>query len=288
MTIVPMIDLMKDGVKGGYAVGAFNVNNLEYLQAVLNAAQELKSPVIVSAARSEFEYMSGDTLVAIIKSYSSRYSVPVAINLDHGPNIEAVADAIKAGWTSVMYDGSMLSLEENIKNTREVVKLAHLFGVCVEGEIGTIGGTDEMELGKGQSSHRESYMADPAHCKRFVDETGIDCLAAAIGTAHGLYKLPPKLDFERLDTIRKLTKLPIVLHGGTGVPVADIQKAVSLGVGKINFSTVVRQACIETLKKTLAADPDNLDLMHIMGKSRDAMQSAVMDCMKMTKSNGKA
>lgn len=145
-----------------------------------------------------------------------------------------------------------------------------------------------MELGKGQSAHKESYMADPAACKRFVDETGVDCLAAAIGTAHGLYKLPPKLDFDRLDTIRKLTKVPIVLHGGTGVPQADIQKAISLGVGKINFSTVVRQACIETMKKTLAAEPDNLDLMYIMGKSRDAMQKAIMDCMKMTKSNGKA
>lgn len=282
-----MIDLMREGVSRGYAVGAFNVSNMEYVQAVLEVASDLQSPVIMQAAGSELHYMGGPTLRTIVESCRDRFNIQLAINLDHGADQKTVALAIKSGFTSVMFDGSSLPYEENVRKTTEICRLAKLFDICVEGEIGMIGGADEMEMGSGQSQHKESYLADPDQCADFVQRTGIDCLAAAVGTAHGFYKLPPKLDFDRLDRIRDLTGVPLVLHGGTGVPQEDIRRAISLGVGKINFSTVVRHAFISQLRETLKADPETLDLMLLMGKSKERMKDSICKQIVMCKSDGR-
>jgi len=265
----------------GYAVGAFNTNNLEYIQAILEAAEEAQSPVIIQAAGSEIDYMGGFVFTDIVRRMMS---VPVAINLDHGESYDRSVQCIQYGFTSVMFDGSRLSFEDNIAVTRDVVKAAHAAGISVEGEIGIIGGTAEIEDMRDHSQE----LSDPEECRYFVEQTGVDCLAASIGTAHGLYKAAPRLDFERLKTIAELTRVPLVLHGGTGVPAADIKQAISLGVAKINFSTVVRQACISQMKATLAEDPDNLDLMSILGRSKASMKKVLIEMMTMCGSVQKA
>ena len=279
-----MKKLMDDALAGGYAVGAFNVNNLEYIQAVLESAAESRSPVIVQAADSECAYMGHKNFVEMVKNIGEGMDIPVAIHLDHGSSFESAVRCVRAGFTSVMFDGSKLPYDENVAIMKRIVEVCRPLGVTVEGEIGRIGGE---ELNQGDAVPEE-LLSDPVESLDFCRKTGIDCLAAAIGTVHGFYKSTPKLDFPRLRKIREAVKLPIVLHGGTGIPEADIKQAISLGVAKINFSTVVRHACIVQLGKTLAENPGNLDLMFILSKSRQKMKEAILNQMRMCGSIGKA
>ena len=285
MSIVTNKQLLDRAKEGHYAVAAFNTNNLEYTQAILKAAEELKAPVIVEAAKVEIDYMNGDVFVAMVKKMAESLSIPIGIHLDHGPSIEEAIRCMRYGFTSVMYDGSKLPLEENIANTRKVVEFAHICGVSVEGEIGLIGsGSDGPEGKYGDSS----TIADPDECEQFVKETGVDCFAAGIGNAHGLYKGKPKLHFDVLKEIEKRTRIPLVLHGGTGIPEEDLRKAITMGVSKINFSTVMRKGCIDTLRETLDANPGELGLMKILGPSRDKMVEIAKDHIRMCMSDGKA
>ena len=251
MSIVTGRELLTDARARHYAVAAFNTNNLEYMQAILEAAAELSSPVIVSAAKSEIDYMNGPTFVAMVRTLSARFAIPVAIHLDHGPSYDEAVRCINYGFTSVMYDGSRFPLDENIAVTKKVVEAAHACGISVEGEIGVIGQAADNPEGL----KAESGLASPVECERFVKETGVDFFAAAIGNAHGLYVGKPKLHFDRLTDIARRTGVPLVLHGGTGIPVEDIKKAISISVAKINFSTIMRQGYIETMRKTLDANP---------------------------------
>jgi ketose-bisphosphate aldolase len=285
MSIVTTKELLTNAKARHYAVPAFNTNNLEYTQAILEAAAEMGSPVIVEAAKSEIDYMNGFTFVAIVRTLAEKIPIKVAIHLDHGPSYEEAIRCINYGFTSVMYDGSRLSLEENIYNTKKIVEAAHVCGISVEGEIGVIGQAADSPEGKKTDA---DGLASPTECERFVKETGVDCFAAAIGNAHGLYLKEPKLDFDRLADIERRTRVPLVLHGGTGIPLEDIKKAISLGVSKINFSTVMRQACIETLRKTLAANPGDLDLMKMLTPSRLAMKQTAIEHIRMCGSDGKA
>ena len=290
MQLYPMKTLLDEAVKGKYAVGAFNTNTLEYSHAILEAANELNSPVIIQAAPQEMMYMGAKTFVNMVKSIieDKNIKVPVTINLDHGSTYADAMIAINAGFTGLMIDASKQSFLDNIKETKKVVEAAHSVGISVEAELGKIGGTDELTGEKGDMDVQDDFLINPDDAKEFVEKTNIDCLAAAIGTAHGLYKFAPKLDFNRLEKTFKLTGIPIVMHGGTGVPREDILKAISYGVGKINFSTVVRQACIGQLHKTLKEYPDELDLMFILGKSKDKMKEAVKNQILMCGSNNKA
>lgn len=273
--IQPMGRLLKHAKNHGYAVGAFNTSNLEYIQAILETAQEMNSPVIIQAAGSEIDYMGGKVFIDILRRINESLTVPVAVNLDHGESFERAMQCISFGFTSVMIDGSRLPLEKNIAVTKDVVKAAHAAGVTVEGEIGIIGGAAEID----DMKNFEETLSDPEECAYFVRETGVDCLAASIGTAHGLYKTKPKLDFTRLSDIVSLTQLPMVLHGGTGIPEEDIKEAVKRGVAKINFSTAVRQACILNMKETLQQRPEELDLMSILGDAKKCMKKTVADMM---------
>ncbi|MGA2614892.1 MAG: class II fructose-bisphosphate aldolase [Spirochaetia bacterium] len=285
MSIVTAGELLTDARAGRYAVAAFNTNNLEYTQAILEAAAELSSPVIVSAAKSEIDYMNGPTFVAMVRTLAARLAIPVAIHLDHGPSYEEAVRCINYGFTSVMYDGSRLSLEENIANTKKVVEAAHACGISVEGEIGVIGQAADSPEGLKTES---DGLASPDDCELFVKETGVDYFAAAIGNAHGLYTRKPKLDFDRLTDIARRTRIPLVLHGGTGIPVEDIKKAISISVAKINFSTIMRQGYIETMRKTLAANPGELDLMKLLTPSKLAMKEIAKQHILMCGSNNKA
>jgi ketose-bisphosphate aldolase len=285
MSIVTTKELLADAKARHYAVAAFNTNNLEYTQAILEAATEMKSPVIIEAAKSEIDYMNGFTFVAMVRTLSDKLPINVAIHLDHGPSYDEAVRCLNYGFSSVMYDGSRLNLDENIRNTQKVVEAAHACGVSVEGEIGVIGqAADSPEGKKGESD----ALASPTECERFVKESGVDCFAAAIGNAHGLYTKKPKLDFDRLSDIERRTRVPLVLHGGTGIPLEDIKKAISLGVAKINFSTIMRQGYIETLRKTLEENPGDLDLMKLLTPSKLAMRAIAIQHLKMCGSDGKA
>jgi len=285
MSVVTGRHLLDRAREGHYAVPAFNTNNLEYLQAIIGAAAELRSPVIISAAKSEIDYMDGHVFVAMVKAMAERLPIPVSIHLDHGPSYDEAVRCLRYGFTSIMYDGSRHPLEENIATTRGIVAAANACGVPVEGEIGVIG-----QAADGPEGPRSDMigLADPAQCERFVKETGVDSLAAAIGNAHGLYTRKPELRFDLLEEIRERTGVPLVLHGGTGIPEEDIRKAITMGVSKINFSTVMRKGAIETLTRTLDANPGELDYMKLLTPARLAMMDIARTHIRMCMSEGKA
>lgn len=283
MPMLPMSTLLNEALKGGYAVGAFNTNNLEYLRAILQAAEEMQAPVIIQAAESEVDYMGGYLFLDMVRRLTAEMTVPFSVHLDHGPSYQTAMRCIRYGFSSVMFDGSLLPFDQNIATTRKVVEAAHAVGISVEGEFGLIGGTDDVEGYGG-----ESALSDPEQCEIFVRETGVDCFAASIGTAHGLYRSEPKLDFARLDEIVRRTGVPIVLHGGSGVPEKDVREAIRRGVAKINFSTIVRKAAIDELKATLRDYPEQLDFMWILDRSSAKMKDAVKSMMAMTGSEGRA
>jgi ketose-bisphosphate aldolase len=229
--------------------------------------------------------MDGHTFVAMVTELSKKLPIPVGIHLDHGPSYEEVIRCLNYGFKSVMYDGSALPLAENIAVTKEVVRAAHACGVSVEGEIGVIGQAADGPEGKKNDM---TGIADPDECERFVKETGVDCLAAAIGNAHGLYKRKPELRFDILSQLEKRTGVPLVLHGGTGIPEEDLRKAITMGVSKINFSTVMRKGAIETLAATLNSSPGELDYMKLLTPAREKMTEIAKQHIIMCMSDHKA
>lgn len=276
MKLCTMKELIGRAYHEHYAVPAFNICNLETIQGVLEAAQDMRAPVILQAHWLEAYYSSPETVVSIIKSVAGQKDVQVAIHLDHGASYEDTVRCVRGGFTSVMYDGSQLPLDENIANLKKVCEMAKAVGVTVEGEIGTIGQTSEM----GETLD-QVYMTDPADAKRISDETAIDCLAVAIGNAHGFYTSEPKLDFERLSEIAKVVRVPLVLHGGTGIPCDQIQRAITMGISKINFSSVLRKAFITNMNGYINGNPDEISLMDVMTHGKDAMKLAVKDSIGM-------
>lgn len=274
MPLVSMTEMLNKAKDGGYAVGQFNVNNLEFAQAILAAAQEENSPVILGVSEGAGRYMGGYKVVAaMVKALmeTMNITVPVALHLDHGSSFESCVLALNAGFTSVMIDGSHLPLEENIALTKRVVDVAHTLGASVEAELGRIGGQeDDLKVDEAEASY-----AIPSECVRMAKETGIDCLAPALGSAHGPYKGEPKLGFDRMKEIQELTNLPLVLHGGTGIPTKDIQKAISLGTAKINVNTENQMASAATVRQVLAENPDLYDPRKYLGPAREAIKETV-------------
>lgn len=234
MSLVTMKEILVPARKGKYAIGAFEFWSLDSAQAVVEASQSLGMPVILQAGPLECEYAgSVKNLSNIAKMVADDASVPVALHLDHAENYEFVCEAIDAGFTSVMIDGSMLSFRENIAITKKVVAAAKPFGITVEGEIGRLAGNE----GNINASEEEAAQTDPDEAQIFVEETGIDALAVAIGTAHGFYKFTPKINIERLKMIAEKVSLPIVLHGGSGTPDMKVQEAIECGIAKVNICT---------------------------------------------------
>jgi len=285
MPLVSMTEMLEKAKAGKYAVGQFNINNLEYTQAILQAAEEEKSPVILGVSEGAARYMGGFKLVtAMVKALMEEYkiTVPVAIHLDHGSSFESCARAIHAGFTSVMIDASHHPFEENIQITSKVVELAHLHGISVEAELGTVGGQEDDVVGEG------IIYADPNECVELVNRTGIDALAPALGSVHGPYHGEPNLGFKEMEEIAKLTGKPLVLHGGTGIPTHDIQKAISLGTAKINVNTENQIASAKTVREVLAKDADLYDPRKYLGPARETIKDTVKGKMKEFGSVGKA
>lgn len=284
MPLVSMKEMLETAKANGYAVGQFNINNLEYVQAILQAAEEEKSPVILGVSEGAGKYMGGfKVVVAMVKALMEEYgtTVPVAIHLDHGSSFEKVAQAIHAGFTSVMIDASHSPIEENIAITKKVTELAHIHGVSVEAEVGTVGGEEDGVIGGIQ-------YADLEECKRIVAETGIDCLAPALGSVHGPYKGEPNLGFKEMEEISEAVKIPLVLHGGTGIPLKDIQKAISLGTAKINVNTENQMAQTVAVRKVLEEKPELYDPRKYLGPGTEAIKQTVIGKMREFGSSQKA
>ncbi len=283
MPLVTGKELVQMADQGGFAVGAFNVNNLEIIKAIVESAEEEGSPAILQASQGAIKYAGIDYIAAMVKAASEQVTVPLALHLDHGTSFEQNMLCIRKGFTSVMFDGSGYPLDENIRRTQEVIKVAHAVGVSVEGELGKIAGTeDDISV-----EERDALLTDPEEAKKFAEETGIDFLAVAIGTAHGPYKGEPKLDFDRLERIRSLTDTPIVLHGASGVPEASIERAIDLGVRKINIDTNLRQAFTEGLKSKIAEKPEEIDPRKLLGPAKDAMKEVIKEKMRLFGSSGR-
>jgi fructose-bisphosphate aldolase class II len=285
MPLVSMKEMLITAKEQGYAVGQFNLNNLEFTQAILQAAKEENSPVILGVSEGAARYMGGfKTVVAMVEALIEDYDVqvPVAIHLDHGSSFESCAKAIHAGFTSVMIDASHHPFEENIEITSKVVELAHFHGVSVEAELGTVGGQEDDVIAEGV------IYADANECEELVNRTGIDCLAPALGSVHGPYKGEPNLGFAEMKEIGDRTGLPLVLHGGTGIPTKDIQKSVSLGTAKINVNTENQIASAKAVREVLAAQPEQYDPRKYLGPAREAIKETVQGKMREFGSSNKA
>ncbi len=275
MYLIPMHQLLAEAEKGGYAIPAINFCNVEVLYPALAAAKECKSPLIMQMATSEIYYFGEDAVGAFVDQAAQRYGVRVALHLDHGREYEETIRCIKRGFSSVMFDGSSLAFNDNVAVTREVVKAAHAAGISVEGEIGRILGAEDA----GYQEASQDELSDPQAAADFAKATSVDCLAVAIGTAHGFYKKEPRLDFDRLRKIRELTdNLPIVLHGGTGVSDQAIQQAIEFGVRKINFSTVIRAEFIKAFRQAANANPEEWGLMELSEFGKTKVKETVSRC----------
>lgn len=284
MALVSIDELLSKADREGYAVGAFNANNMEIVQAIMEAAEKENSPVIMQASQGAIKYAGLDFITGLVKIAAQSSRIPVALHLDHGTDFGQLVRCIRSGFSSVMYDGSKLPLEENIAITRKVLDIANPIGVSVEAELGKIGGTeDDVHV-----SAKEAMYTDPEEARYFVEQTGIKSLAIAIGTAHGQYKGTPQLDFDRLALIKSLVKIPIVLHGSSGVPDQSIRKAISLGVCKVNIDTNIREAFVWKMREVMAEKPNEIDPRQLLGPAREAAVEVIREKIRVFGSSGKA
>ncbi|WP_243077661.1 ketose 1,6-bisphosphate aldolase [Pantoea sp. MQR6] len=286
MALISLAQGLAHAQQHGYALGAFNVIDTHFLRALFKAAEQQRSPFIINIAEVHFKYITLDHLVEAVRFEAAKHAIPVVLNLDHGLHFEAVMQAIRLGFTSVMFDGSTLSYEENLRQTREVVKIAHAVGVSVEAELGAVGGDEGGALfGEADSAK----FTDPNLAAEFVRETGIDTLAVAIGNAHGKYKGEPKLDFERLAAIRQQAGVPLVLHGGSGISDADFRRAIELGIHEINFYTGMSQAALGAIDQCMSSRNTRYDeFAEMLMAVETAISEIVMQQMQIFGSSGKA
>jgi 6-phospho-5-dehydro-2-deoxy-D-gluconate aldolase len=274
--LVSMKDILLKAKEGGYAVGQYNINSLQWAQAILQAAEEEQAPVILAASDRLVDYLGGfHTIAAMVKGLIEEMSitVPVVLHLDHGMSVDRCKRAIDAGFSSVMIDGSHFSIDENIAMTKQVVDYARPKQVSVEAEVGTVGGMEDGLIGGVK-------YADPHECLRIVKETGIDALAAALGSVHGLYQGEPILGFDEMKQISELTGVPLVLHGGSGIPDYQIKKAIEFGHAKINVNTECLQAWAQAVREMLTNDRQVYDPRTILTPGKEAIIETVKGKMK--------
>jgi fructose-bisphosphate aldolase class II len=271
MALVSMKEMLIKARSNHYAVGQFNINNLEWTQAILDEAEALKAPVILGVSEGAARYMGGYLVIAaMVKAYieAKHISVPVALHLDHGSSFEVCKEAIDAGFTSVMIDASHHPFEENVEITKKVVDYAHARGVSVEAEIGKVGGQEDDVVA-------ESMYADPQECKVLVEKTNIDALAPALGSVHGPYHGEPKLGFNEMEYINNLLNMPLVLHGGSGIPDVQLRKAIDRGTAKINVNTESQQAWTAIVRKVLTENTKVYDPRKIIGPGKEGIRNVV-------------
>ncbi len=308
--LVSATALLKKAQRGRYAIGAFNIDNLEMVQAVIEAATSLKSPAIIATSESSIRYAGMHVLYSLIAA-ATKGPVPFVLHLDHGKDISLIQKCIKAGWTSVMYDGSLLSYEQNIKKTQTIASFAKKYNVSVEAELGALKAQEDGEQSK------KSFFTDPAQASAFVRATNIDFLAIAIGTSHGAFKAPHtvKLDYARLAAIRKTVSVPLVLHGAStlsvglqkkmhatcskiddclrlegahGVSAPTIKKCIALGIAKVNVGTDLRASFVAGVRSALLEHTTSIDERDLLTEARDLVRKTVEERIRLFGSAGKA
>lgn len=282
--LVITTEMLLKAQKENYAVPAFNIHNLETLQVVVDTAIELKSPVIIAGTPGTVQYAGAEYLVAIAEVAAHKYHIPIALHLDHFEDIDEIKKCIDIGFTSAMIDASKEPFEDNVQKVKKIVEYAHARGVVVEAELGRLVGIEDNMI----VDEKDSAYTDPEMAKEFVERTGIDSLAVAIGTAHGLYKGEPKLDFDRLQKIKNKVSIPLVLHGASDVPELLVKRAISLGICKVNIATDLKIPFANAVKKYFIANVDANDPRKYMTPGKIAMREIVIAKIKMCGSENKA
>ena len=307
MPLISAKVILDDANKNGYAVGAFNANNMEFLQSIFAAADSEKSPIIIAASEGAMKYAGAEMLYSMVKTLSDAHPrIPAALHLDHGSNIKAVMTAVKAGFTSVMIDASHFQYEENLKMTKQIVGICHPVGISVEAELGRLQGVEDNV----SVAERDAVLVNPVEARDFVESSGIDFLAPAIGTSHGAFKFKgeAKLDFERLKKVKELTGIPLVLHGASSVPEASskrfeefggdlkgakgvpfdiLKEAVKFGINKVNTDTDLRISFLAKVRESVATDKSQIDPRKIFGPARDYVIEVIRERMKVLGSSGR-
>ena len=283
MAYVTSKEMLLDAQKGGYAVGAFNAENMEMVKAIIAAAEELRAPVMIQTTGGTIKYGGEAVYAAIVKAEAEKASVPVCLHLDHGPSMEMAVRCLRAGYSSVMIDGSKLPFEENIAISSLVAKMAAAVGVPCEAELGKVGGKEDDTVSDGKDIY-----TDPAEAKEFAERTGITSLAVGIGTAHGFYKGIPVLDVDRLSEIRQVVEIPLVLHGASGLTDEQVRECVKRGICKVNFATELRKAYTDAVRVFLNENPDAFDPKAYSKEGMKAVTELVKARMKVCGCEGKA
>lgn len=282
MSFVTTKQMLADADKGAYAVGAFNVENMEMVMAVIKAAEEMHAPAILQTTPSTIKYAGLPLYYANVEAAARQAAVPIALHLDHGSSFALAMQALRIGYTSIMIDGSHEAFEDNIALTRSVVEACAASDIPVEAELGKVGGKeDDLDCD-------DPGYTDPEDAVKFVEETGVSSLAVAIGTAHGIYKGEPKLDVDRLSEIRKRVAVPLVLHGASGVPEETVKECIRRGISKVNFATELRIAYSNGIKKFLQEHPDAFDPKKYGAVGMEYVTEAVKDKIRMCGSENKA
>ena len=277
-------EMLKKAQREKYAVPAFNIHNLETLEVVVETAAELKSPVILAGTPSTIAYAGGEFIVAMAEAAAEKYNIPIAIHLDHFEVIDEIKHFVDLGFKSTMIDASHAPFEENIETVKKVVEYAHKYDATVEAELGRLGGQEDDLV----VDEKDSKYTNPKQAKEYVERTGIDSLAVAIGTAHGLYKGEAKIDFERLKEIRDVVDVPLVLHGASDIPDEIVKKAISLGICKVNVATDLKIPFSDAVKKYFVEHPEANDPRKYMTPGKDAMKKVVEHKIMVCGSNGRA
>ncbi len=287
MALAPFKNLLQHALQEHYAIGAYTTFNMEYTRGLVEAAQENQSPIIIMFGTVESDYAGMERLCSIILREINLSKIPIGLHFDHGNSFEIVIKAIASGFNSVMFDGSHLPYEENVEITREIVRVAHAVDIAVEAELGLVGGT-EGETGTEELNTETTGLTNPDQALDFVNKTGVDALAVAIGTAHGLYRKKPTIDIDRLIAIRKKVAVPLVLHGGSDTPEEKLLSSIDHGIAKININSDLKAAFARSLRNSLSNAPDDIAFEKHLAQATTAMKKALKQKMELFRSSGKA
>ncbi|MEI3607244.1 tagatose-bisphosphate aldolase subunit GatY [Pseudogracilibacillus sp. SE30717A] len=277
-------DMLIKARQGGYAIPAFNIHNLETIQAVVEAASALRSPLILAATPGTMDYSGRSYIQSIAENAAKENDIPIALHLDHHETVESIKESLKLGVKSVMIDGSMGSFEDNIAITKKVVEVAHVFGATVEAELGKLVGQEDDII----VEEKDAEYTDPDQAAIFVKETRIDSLAVAIGTGHGVYEIKPNLDLARLEKIKEVVDIPLVLHGASGISTEDVRKCIALGCAKVNISTELKVPFSNEVRQYLIDHPEETDIRKYMSPAKNVMKEIATEKIIMCMSDGKA
>lgn len=284
MSLVSSTPLLVEAREKGYGIVACNVHTLEMLQAVVEAAEECRAPLILQTTVGTVKHLGYDYIVSAARVAAAKATVPIALHLDHCQDFDLIVKCMHAGYTSVMIDASMHPFEVNVEKTKKVVEIAQLLGVNVEAELGKVGGVEDDIV----VDERDAFLADPDECEEFVRLTGVSTLAPAIGTAHGIYKGEPNIAFDRIEQIAQKVAVPLVIHGGSGIPEHQVKRCVSLGMAKLNVATELKNAFSQTIKDYFYSHPTELDPRKYMVPAKEAVKKIVIEKMEIVGSVGRA